>query len=202
MATRRGSAARRRPYGPCRFCRRPLVGHFVLFFIQPGTRQVHIAGITANPDSVWMAQQARNLCMFFDDLPERPRSQCWGRRTWFATSGSVGCWHITSGRRRDGRAFPMRSDSGIAAGPHTLPRFTPAPGRRIPCRHACCSCRVTVVTALLTADLSCRWDKENCFQRASSGSRPSGWTLGWRIRELVYCIDNRLTRCFPAEGMR
>jgi putative transposase len=50
-----------------------LVEYFVLFFIQPGTRQVHIAGITANPDGVWMAQQARNLCMFFDDLPDRPK---------------------------------------------------------------------------------------------------------------------------------
>jgi len=44
-----------------------LVEYFVLFFIQPGTRQVHIAGITANPDGAWMAQQARNMCMFFAD---------------------------------------------------------------------------------------------------------------------------------------
>jgi len=44
-----------------------LVEYFVLFFIQPGTRRVHIAGITANPDGAWMAQQARNMCMFFDD---------------------------------------------------------------------------------------------------------------------------------------
>ncbi len=50
-----------------------LVEYFVLFFIQPSTRKVHIAGITANPDGVWMAQQARNLCMFFDDLPDRPK---------------------------------------------------------------------------------------------------------------------------------
>jgi len=48
-----------------------LVEYFVLFFIQPGTRRVHIAGITANPDGVWMAQQARNLCMFFDDWPDK-----------------------------------------------------------------------------------------------------------------------------------
>lgn len=50
-----------------------LVEYFVLFFIQPGTRGVHIAGITANPDGVWMAQQARNLCIFFDDQPEAAR---------------------------------------------------------------------------------------------------------------------------------
>jgi putative transposase len=50
-----------------------LVEYFVLFFIQPGTRQVHIAGITANPNGVWMAQQARNLCMFFANQPEQAR---------------------------------------------------------------------------------------------------------------------------------
>jgi putative transposase len=48
-----------------------LVEYFVLFLIQPGTRQVHIAGITANPDGDWMAQQARNLCMFFAEQPEQ-----------------------------------------------------------------------------------------------------------------------------------
>lgn len=47
-----------------------LVEYFVLFFIQPGTRKVHIAGISANPDAAWMMQQARNLRMFFGDQPE------------------------------------------------------------------------------------------------------------------------------------
>ena len=46
---------------------------FILFFIHVDTRKVHIAGITANPDGQWMAQQARNMCMFFDELPDRPR---------------------------------------------------------------------------------------------------------------------------------
>jgi len=60
-----------------------LVEYFVLFFIQPGTRQVHIAGITANPDRPWMAQQARNMCMFFDDLPDRPKYLVCDRDTKF-----------------------------------------------------------------------------------------------------------------------
>ena len=47
-----------------------LVEYFVLFFIQPSTRQVHIAGISAHPDGLWMAQQARNLCLFFAEQPE------------------------------------------------------------------------------------------------------------------------------------
>ena len=36
---------------------------YVLVFIEHGTRRVHIAGITANPDGPSAAQQARNLAM-------------------------------------------------------------------------------------------------------------------------------------------
>jgi putative transposase len=41
----------------------------VLFFIELGTRRVHLAGCTPNPDGVWTAQQARQLAWSF---PERP----------------------------------------------------------------------------------------------------------------------------------
>ncbi len=34
---------------------------YVLFFIEHGSRRVRLAGVTANPDGVWMRQQARNL---------------------------------------------------------------------------------------------------------------------------------------------
>jgi putative transposase len=44
-----------------------LVEYYVLFFIHIGTRRVHVAGMTPNPDGGWMAQQARNLCMLFDE---------------------------------------------------------------------------------------------------------------------------------------
>jgi putative transposase len=50
-----------------------LVDVFVLFFIHLGTRRVHVAGLTAHPDRPWMVQQARNLAMFFDDQPVKPK---------------------------------------------------------------------------------------------------------------------------------
>jgi hypothetical protein len=33
----------------------------VLFFIELGTRRVHLAGVIGNPDGRWMAQQARQI---------------------------------------------------------------------------------------------------------------------------------------------
>jgi putative transposase len=36
---------------------------YVLFFIEPSTRQVHVAGSTSRPDSAWVTQQGRNLAI-------------------------------------------------------------------------------------------------------------------------------------------
>jgi putative transposase len=45
------------------------VTYYVLFFINLHTRRVHLAGMTPNPDGVWMAQAARNMSMVFAEEP-------------------------------------------------------------------------------------------------------------------------------------
>src|SRR5438093_12942329 len=40
-----------------------LVTYYVLFFIHVGSRQVHVAGVTPNPNEAWMVQVASNVTM-------------------------------------------------------------------------------------------------------------------------------------------
>ena len=40
---------------------------YVLFFIELGTRRVHLAGVTINPEGLWVAQQARQLVWHFEE---------------------------------------------------------------------------------------------------------------------------------------
>ena len=46
---------------------------YVFFFIELGTRRVHLAGITAQPDGLWVAQQARQYVWALEDSDLKPR---------------------------------------------------------------------------------------------------------------------------------
>ena len=45
----------------------------MLFFIELHTRRIHLAGVSANPDGAWVAQQARNLLLVLGERGRRLR---------------------------------------------------------------------------------------------------------------------------------
>ena len=44
---------------------------YVLFFIEVGSRRVRLGGVSANPNGVWVTQQARNLVLTSGGEPPR-----------------------------------------------------------------------------------------------------------------------------------
>jgi putative transposase len=58
--------------------------YYVLFFIELGSRRVHLAGCTTNPTGAWVTQQARNLS--FTGLLERTRFLVHDRDSKFSAS--------------------------------------------------------------------------------------------------------------------
>jgi putative transposase len=45
---------------------------YVLFYIEVGTRRVHLAGVTAHPDGYWVAQQTRQYVWTLEECEDRP----------------------------------------------------------------------------------------------------------------------------------
>jgi hypothetical protein len=70
----------------------------VLLFIELDTRRVHLAGVTANPDGAWVAQQARNLLLELSEqgrriqflLRDRTPSFCRACDALFRSEGAQG----------------------------------------------------------------------------------------------------------------
>ena len=59
---------------------------YVLFFIELGTRRVHLAGCTAHPTPAWVTQQARQLCWAIQDGTLPVRYLIHDRDTTFSTN--------------------------------------------------------------------------------------------------------------------
>jgi transposase len=59
---------------------------YVLVFIEHGTRQMHLGGVTAHPTGEWTVQQARNLALTLDERFEDIRFLIRGRGSNFTTS--------------------------------------------------------------------------------------------------------------------
>jgi hypothetical protein len=83
----------------------------VLFFIEHGTRRVHLAGVTAHPTGEWVAQQTRNLLMDLGRRADEVRFLIWDRDAKF-TPGSRCGFRSWSAVGRAGSTLCFRNRTG------------------------------------------------------------------------------------------
>jgi putative transposase len=62
---------------------------YVLFYIEVGTRRVHLAGVTAHPDGYWVAQQARQQVRPRILLRDNDKKSTGGARSGVPVGGCV-----------------------------------------------------------------------------------------------------------------
>ena len=76
---------------------------YVLVFIEHGSRRLHLAGVTAHPTGVWVAQQAQDDITLSDKSIQGERAQ--SRRPVLIVSPGPGqqVRHMTTAARRPGR---------------------------------------------------------------------------------------------------
>jgi hypothetical protein len=134
---------------------------YVLFFIELGSRRVHVAGCTANPSATWVVQQARQLSWTLAEGAEpmrfliRDRDQKFADRfddvfrTNSTSSGSLTCSSITTtGTGHIERCRWRR----LRPGARSLHR------RRYPAIHAFCAAIVSAVSSTNTP-----WRRDDVF---------------------------------------
>jgi putative transposase len=63
---------------------------YILFFIELGSRRVHLAGCTANPTEPWVTQQARQFAWALQEQPSRFRYLIRDRDAKFTRSFDAG----------------------------------------------------------------------------------------------------------------
>jgi len=85
---------------------------YVLFFIEVGSRRLHVTAATRNPNGAFVTQQARNLCFKLDERAEPVR---------FSSSATA----TPSSRARSMRCFGLRA-SASSARPSDHPKPTPS----------------------------------------------------------------------------
>jgi hypothetical protein len=83
---------------------------YVLFFIELGTRRVHIAGCTEHPTSGWVNQQARQLCWTFEDQTTTFRFLLHDRDAKFTSAFD----HVFAAQNIKLIRTPIRADSANA----------------------------------------------------------------------------------------